>query len=205
MKLSNEKEITLQACVAVSRFEKALGSHKAFSLLVKKNMLMADSKEGLEGVVSLAGELEAGYNNLPEGSRKGIPYQLSTLTAAKAIFRIKLERAPNEPFYSPEIFKDGLGHNIDACKAAAGRLVSSTKRERETVISYSALEQHDSSIEDLAAIIQSFLPDKTQGKVQVTVTQRDPQMPLYMERRNYYKKQIYVVHPNLPIVKVSLV
>lgn len=205
MKLSNEKEITLQACRAISRFEKALDSSKVFRLLVKKNMLMADSKEGLEELVVLAGELEAGYNYLPESSRKGIPYQLSTLTAAKTIFRIKLERAPNEPFYSPEIFKDGMGNNIDACRAAAGRLVSSTKRERETVISYSALEQHDSSTEGLAAMIQSFLPDEVQGKVQLTVTERDPQMPLYMERRNYYKKQIYVVHPNLPIVKVSLV
>ena len=205
MKLSNEKEITLQACVAVSRFEKALGSHKAFSLLVKKNMIMADSKEGLEELVVLAGELEAGYKYLPESSREGIPYQLSILTAAKAIFRIKLERAPNEPFYSPEIFKDGLGDSIDTCKATAGRLVSSTKRERETVISYSALERHDLNTEGLAAMVQSFLPDKIQGKVQITVTQRDPQMPLYMERRNYYKKQIYVVHPNLPIVKVSLV
>ena len=203
MKLSNEKEITLQACMAVSRFEKALDSSKVFRLLVKKNMLMADSKEGLEELIVRAGELEAGYKYLPESSRKGVPYQLSTLTAAKAIFRIKLERAPNEPFYSPEIFKDGLGHSIDACKAAAGRLVSSTKRE--TVISYSALEHHDLGVENLADAIQSFLPDKIQGNVQVTVTQRDPQMPLYMERRNYYKKQIYVVHPNLPIVKVSLV
>lgn len=203
MKLSNEKEITLQACRAISRFEKALGSSKVFRLLVKKNMLMADSKEGLEGLVSLAGELEAGYNYLPESSRKEIPYQLSTLTAAKAIFRIKLERAPNEPFYSPEIFKDGLGHSIDACKNAADRLVSSTRRE--TVISYSALELHDFNVEGIASVIQSLLPDDTKGKVQITVTQRDPQMPLYMERRNYYKKQIYVVHPNLPIVKVSLV
>lgn len=203
MKISNEKEITLQACRAISRFEKALDSSKDFRLLVKKNMIMADSKEGLEGLVSLAGELEADYNDLPESSRKEIPYQLSTLTAAKAIFRIKLERSPNEPVYSPEIFKNILGYNIDACKIAAGRLVPSTKRE--TVISYFALEQHDSSTEGLAAVIQSFLPDEVQGKVQVTVTQRDPQMPLYMERRNYYKKQIYVVHPNLPIVKVSLV
>lgn len=203
MKLSNEKEITLQACGAVSRFEKALDSSKVFRLLVKKNMLMADSKKGLEELVALVEELEEGYNSLPESSRKGIPYQLSILTAAKAIFRIKLERAPNEPVYSPEIFKDSLGHSIDACKTAAGRLVSSTKRE--TVISYSALELHDLNTEGLAAMIQSFLPDKIQGKVQITVTQRDPQMPLYMERRNYYKKQIYVVHPNLPIVKVSLV
>ena len=203
MKLSNEKEITLQACGAVSRFEKALDSSKVFRLLVKKNMIMADSKKGLEELVALVEELEEGYNSLPESSRKGIPYQLSILTAAKAIFRIKLERAPNEPVYSPEIFKDSLGHSIDACKTAAGRLVSSTKRE--TVISYSALELHDFNVEGIASVIQSFLPDKIQGRVQITVTQRDPQMPLYMERRNYYKKQIYVVHPNLPIVKVSLV
>lgn len=203
MKLSNEKEITLQVCVAVSRFEKALDRSRIFYMLVRKNMLMADSKEGLEKLVTLAEELEAGYNSLPENTRKGIPYQLSILTAARVIFRIKLERAPNEPVYSPEIFKDGLGGNIDACKATAGRLASSAKRE--TVISYSALEQHDLSVEDLAATIQSFLPDEIHGKVQITVMQRDPQMPLYMERRNYYKKQIYVIHPNLPIVKVSLV
>lgn len=203
MKLSNEKEITLQACRAISRFEKALDSSKDFHLLVKKTMLMANSKEGLEELMATAEELVAGYNDLPESTRKGIPYQLSILTAAKTIFRIKLERAPSEPFYSPEIFKDVLGHNIDACKTAAGRLASSTKRE--TVISYSALEHHNLSVEDLAAAIQSFLPDKIQDKVQITVLQRDPQMPLYMERRNYYKKQIYVVHPNLPIVKVSLV
>lgn len=203
MKISNEKEITLQACRAISRFEKALDSSKVFRLLVKKNMIMADSKEGLEELMATAEELVAGYNDLPESTRKGIPYQLSTLTAAKAIFKIKLERAPSEPVYSPEIFKDGLEHSVDVCKNAAGRLVSSTKRE--TVISYAALEHHNLSVEDLAAAIQSFLPGEVQGKVQVTVTQRDPQMPLYMERRNYYKKQIYVVHPNLPIVKVSLV
>ena len=203
MKLSNEKEITLQACVAVSRFEKALDNSSVFRLLIKKNLLMADSKEGLEELVSLAEELEARYNSLPDAARKKVPYQLTTLTASKAIFRIKLERAPDEPVYSPEIFKDELGDNIDACKAAAGRLVSSTKRE--TVISYSALEHHDLGVEDLAATIQSFLPDETQGKVQITLHHRDPQMPLYMERRNYYKKQIYVIHPNLPIVKVSLV
>ncbi len=203
MKLSNEKEITLQACTAVSRFEKALDSSSVFRLLIKKNLLMADSKEGLEELMSLAEELEARYNSLPDAVRKKVPYQLTTLTASKVIFRIKLERAPDEPVYSPEIFKDGLGRSIDACKATAGRLVSSTKRE--TVISYSALEQHDLGVEDLADTIQSFLPDGTQGKVQITLHHRDPQMPLYMERRNYYKKQIYVIHPNLPIVKVSLV
>lgn len=203
MKLSSEKVITLQACGAISRFEKALDSSKDFHLLVKKNMLMANSKEGLEELMATAEELVAGYNDLPESTRKGIPYQLSILTAAKTIFRIKLEKSPNEPVYSPEIFKDGLEHSVDICKNAAGRLVSSTKRE--TVISYAALEHHNLSVEDLAATIQSFLPDKIQGKVQITVLQRDPQMPLYMERRNYYKKQIYVVHPNLPIVKVSLV
>ena len=203
MKLSNEKEITLQACTAVSRFEKALDSSSVFHLLIKKNLLMADSKEGLEELVSLAGELEARYNSLPDAARKEIPYQLSTLTASKVIFRIKLERAPDEPVYSPEVLKDELGLNIDACKAAAGRLVSSAKRE--TIISYSALEHHDLGVEDLANTIQSFLPDETQGKVQITLHHRDPQMPLYMERRNYYKKQIYVIHPNLPIVKVSLV
>lgn len=203
MKLSNEKEITLQACVAVSRFEKALDGSRIFYLLVRKNMLMADSKEGLEKLVTLAEELEAGYDSLPESTRKGIPYQLSILTAAKAIFRIKLGNAPDEPAYSPEITKERLNKNINLCKAAASRLVSSIRQE--TVISYSALEQHDLGVEGLAATIQSFLPDKIQGKVQITVLQRDPQMPLYMERRNYYKKQIYVIHPNLPIVKVSLV
>ena len=203
MKLSNEKEITLQACVAVSRFEKALDVSRTFYLLVKKNVSMADSKEGLEKLIVLIEELEANYNSLPDGPRKKVPYQLSMLTAAKAIFRIKLENAPNEPVYSPEVAKDRLASNIDLCKAAASRLVSSIRQE--TVISYSALEQHDLSTEDLAATIQSFLPDRIHGKAQITVMQRDPQMPLYMERRKYYKKQIYVIHPNLPIVKVSLV
>lgn len=203
MKLSNEKEITLQACVAVSRFEKALDVSRTFYLLVRKNMRMADSKEGLEELITLTEELEANYNSLPDGPRKNVPYQLSMLTAARAIFRIKLESAPSEPTYSPEVAKDRLARNIDLCKAAASRLVSSIRQE--TVISYSALEQHDLSTEDLAATIQSFLPDRIHGKAQITVMQRDPQMPLYMERRKYYKKQIYVIHPNLPIVKVSLV
>lgn len=203
MKLSNEKEITLQACVAVSRFEKALDVSRTFYLLVRKNMRRADSKEGLEQLVTLTEELEASYNSLPEGTRKKVPYQLAILTAAKAIFRIKLENAPSEPVYSPEVAKESLGYNIDLCKAAADRLASSIRQE--TVISYSALEQHDLSTEDLAATIQSFLSDRIHGKAQIAVMQRDPQMPLYMERRKYYKKQIYVIHPNLPIVKVSLV
>lgn len=165
---------------------------------VTKITSLASSQEGLEDLITeLTEEIESFESFLPDEKFNNI-YPTSYFWCAVNIFKQKLIAAPS----SKVIMDPPAIEHEEKLSAAANRLVKS--RNDSTVIEYTLLEE----------ISEQQILDKLNNKIAALNSSRKvssveqinldaSSATVLLERVTYYKKQIYLIYPRLPLVKIS--
>ena len=165
---------------------------------VTKAAALASSTEGLEDLITeLTEAIESFESFFPDEKFNNI-YPTSYFWCAVNILKQKFAHAP-----SSKVIMDppSITHD-EKISAAANRLVKS--RNDSTVIEYSLLEE----------ISEQQILDKLNAKLAALDSSRKvscveqinldaSSATVLLDRVTYYKKQIYLIYPRLPLVKIS--
>jgi len=165
---------------------------------VTKTAALASSPEGLEDLITeLTEAIESFESFFPDEKFNNI-YPTSYFWCAVNILKQKLAHAP-----SSKVIMDPPSITHDQkLSAAANRLVKS--RNDSTVIEYSLLEEI--SEQQILDKLNAKLADLDSSRRVSCVEQINldaSSATVFLERVTYYKKQIYLIHPRLPLVKIS--
>lgn len=203
MKIAEENEITAKACLAAARLLYAAKSKpsKTFTDTLKQVHTRASSKEGLR---SLLAELED-LKDTKKGSPSLAMYSPSYVTMAVSVLKIKAAAAPEEKT-SPDLMSDEEEREL--IRSALNRAISSPLGE--SIIRFSVLEKEDMDLQMLVSKMQALLTPASGStspsgkKVTAVLICRDSPEMAYMERKMYYKKQMYLTYPHLPFIKITV-
>ena len=186
-----ERNIEFYACRAAAKI-------LANKMDVTKVAALASSPEGLEDLITeLTEAIESFESFFPDEKFNNI-YPTSYFWCAVNILKQKLVHAP-----SSKVIMDppSITHD-EKISAAANRLVKS--RNDSTVIEYSLLEEI--SEQQILDKLNAKLADLDSSRRVSCVEQINldaSSATVLLERVTYYKKQIYLIHPRLPLVKIS--
>ena len=165
---------------------------------VTKTASLASSPEGLEDLITeLTEAIESFESFFPDEKFNNI-YPTSYFWCAVNILKQKLAHAPSSKVNMdpPSVTHD------QKLSAAANRLVKS--RNDSTVIEYALLEEI--SEQQILDKLNDKLADLNSSRRVSCVEQINldaSSATVLLERVTYYKKQIYLIHPRLPLVKIS--
>lgn len=191
--MGSEKERNIEnfACCAAAKI-------LANKMDVTKAAALASSTEGLEDLITeLTEAIESFESFFPDEKFNNI-YPTSYFWCAVNILKQKLAHAP-----SSKVIMDPPSITHDQkLLAAANRLVKS--RNDSTVIEYSLLEEF--SEQQIIDKLNAKLADLNSSRRVSCVEQINldaSSATVLLERVTYYKKQIYLIYPRLPLVKIS--
>lgn len=191
--MSSEKErnIELFACRAAAKI-------LANKMDVTKAASLASSSEGLEDLITeLTEAIESFESFFPEEKFNNI-YPTSYFWCAVNILKQKLAHAPSSKV---TIDPPSVTHD-ERISAAANRLVKS--KNDSTVIEYSLLEEFSEQqiLDKLNAKLANLNSSRRVSCVE-QINLDASSATVLLERVTYHKKQIYLIHPRLPLVKIS--